>query len=74
MGALCRFDDSGATLRIVCPDNEARVAASRTQEPPLALFEFVASQFGGASQANNAKDGTSHAEARRAMKTSLAEA
>jgi hypothetical protein len=38
--------------------NQRRFAASATQVPFFALFEFIASQLSHASQANNAKDGT----------------
>jgi hypothetical protein len=53
--ALNRFDDT----------DSKRDAASTTQVPPVALFEFNALQVSFALRANNATSGTLHAEARR---------
>jgi hypothetical protein len=55
--ALCRIDDTGATLHIVCPEDVARLGGDEFKQCELDWE---------ATNSNNVKGGTSLAEARSA--------
>jgi hypothetical protein len=55
-------------LSVLDSAHQERYAASTTQGPPFALFEFVALHASDTLRANNAKSGTLLAEARSAYR------